>query len=180
MIIIVESKQAGHVAFVGTATHLHVAQVTPVVLPFQLDVHDVVLLLHVVSDEFTLLGRFVIDLDILHGEVRQVVEHHPVLPLEEVLAVECQVVHLLAVDIDVAVVLQLRTRHLPDESVKHGTFGQVEGRSIIDDGIAPVGYLHSRTLHHDTFQLTLSPDVVLFLLHEQSRQFKAVVACQVA
>ena len=118
MIIIVESKQAGHVAFVGTATHLHVAQVTPVVLPFQLDVHDVVLLLHVVSDEFTLLGRFVIDLDILHGEVRQVVEHfRNVLQETGSGTFSCHFLHGAAeIDVD-----EVRVRLLNDESrIPHG------------------------------------------------------------
>ena len=177
VVVVVEREQACHVAFFRAKASLDVGQISAVVFALQADVHHVVFLLHVVAYHLALLGRLVVDLDVLDGEVGQVVEHHLVVALEEVLAVECQVVYLLAVDVDVAVVLEFGSRHLSDESVEHRSFRQVEGRGIVDDGVAAIGYLHLGARDDHLVERALAVDaVVLFLFHQQSWQFEVVVA----
>ena len=144
VVVVVETEQPGHVAVVGAAARLGVGHVAAVVFALQLHVHHVVLLLHVVTNQLALLGALVEDLQLLHGVVGQVVEHDLILALEEVLAVQRQVVHLLAVDVDVAVFLQFCTRHLTDESVEHRAFGQVEGRGVVDQRVTAIGQLDLR------------------------------------
>ena len=95
------------------------------------------------------LGRLlVIDLHVLHCVVRQVLQHHLVLALEEVGTVQRQVLYLLAIDEYLAVVLQFHTWQLLDESVEHRALRNVEGIGIIDNGIALIYHLHLRGLHH--------------------------------
>ena len=138
MVVVVKGKEARHVAVVGAGACLGVAHESAVIFALQLHVHHVVLALHVVPDHLALSGRLVIDLQFLHGEVGQIVEHHFVLTAEEVLAVQHQVVHLATVDVDVAIVLQLGPLHLTDEPVEHRALGQVEGIGIESDGVATI------------------------------------------
>ena len=165
MVVEVESEGAGCPAVVCSGASLGVGNVAPGVLPLQVDVHHEVLGLDLAAQCLALLGALVIHLDVFHGEIRQVFQHHLVLSLEEVLAVEQQVVNLLAVDVYVAVVLELHPRHLADESVEHRTLGEVERRGVVDDGVAAVCYLHARAADHHFVEPHISIYVVLGALY---------------
>ena len=167
MVVEVESEGAGGPAVVCSGARLGVGNVAPGVLPFQVDVHHEVLGLDLAAQSLALLGALVIHLDVFHGEIRQVFQHHLVLSLEEVLAVEQQVVNLLAVDVYVAVVLELHPRHLADEPVEHRTLGEVERRGVVDDGVAAVCYLHARAADHHFVEPHVLVYVVAPALHEQ-------------
>ena len=183
MVVVIEAEQAGQIAIVGTQAALDITHGAAVVFALQLHVHHVIFLLDVVAKKFALLGALVEDLQFLDGVVGQVVEHHLVLTLEEVLAVEGQVIDLLTVDIYVAVVLQLGTGHLADEAVEHRTLGQVEGRGIIDEGIATIGEFYFCAGDHHAIEAHLFIDIVLaalLLLHEDAGQFEPRVAGNVA
>ena len=178
MVSVVESEEAAQIAVVGAQSALDVGQQSAVVLALQLHVHDVVLLRCFLALPFTLFRRLVVDLHILHRVVRQVVEHHLVVALEKVLAVERQVVHLLAVDVDVAVVLQLGARHLAHQSVEHGTLGQVERCGVVDHRIAAIGNFYFRARDDHPLEVALGEDVVLlsFLLQQYARHLEQAVA----
>ena len=137
------------VTVVGAIARLQVRRAADAVFPLQDDVHRVFLLVLVVDAEvFVLLRLLLIDLDVLHREVRQVLEHNLVLALEEVGTVERQIVYLLAVDKDLAIVLQFHTGQLFDESVEHRAFGHVEGVGIEYQRIAAPHHFYFRGLHH--------------------------------
>ncbi len=109
--------------------------------------------------------------------------HHLVLAFEEVLAVERQVVHLLAVDVDVAVLLQLGAGHLANEAVEHRAFGHVEGRCVVDQRVAAIGQLHLRAGDDYAVQVYIFIDVIvgaLLLLDEHAGQLEPRVAGNVA
>ena len=89
-----------------------------------------------------------VGLHLLHGVGRQVVEHHLVVALEEVLAVEQQFVDLLAMHQNATVVLQLHAVHLTDEGIEHGAVGNVEGIGIEGDGVAAIEHFHAGFLDY--------------------------------
>ena len=117
----------------GSGARLYVGCSANAVFTFQHHVHRVLLLVLVGDAEVLVLwGLLVVHLHVLHREVGQVFEHNLVLALEEVGAIQRQVLHLLAVDEDFAGLRQLDAGQLLDESVEHGAFGHVEGVGIID------------------------------------------------
>ena len=150
-----QPEQARQVAVVRAGRGLHVAHVAGGVLLFQVHVHHVVLLLHVLPQGFAALGGFFVHLELLDGIVGQVVEHDFVVAFVEVLAVEEEVVHLSAVDVDFAVFLELSAGQLADKSVEHGAFGQVEGVGVVHDGVALVKHLDFGGRHHGFAQLAV-------------------------
>ena len=95
-----------------------------------------------------LVGCLVIHLNLLHRVVRQVLQHQLVLPPKEVLAVQQQVLHFLAVDENLTLLVQLRAGHLTDERVEHRAVGHVEGIGIIHQRIAAIIHLYLRCRHH--------------------------------
>ena len=111
-----------------------------------------------------------VDLHLLHGVRRQVVEHLPVVALEEVRAVQCQVVHLAPVHVNLAVLLQFHPRHLPDQLVEHRPFGQVERIGIIDQRVSLVGHPDLRGLHHHLVQRPVRERVVRLAPHLMVRR----------
>ena len=117
-------------------------------------------------------------LHVLHREVRQVVQHHLIITLEEILAVERQVINFLAIHRDLAVLFQLRTRQLTDQIVKHRPFGQVEGRGIIHHRVTSPHQLHLRRLHHKLLHLRLHRHVARSLLQIDARYIKSRAASQ--
>ena len=117
-------------------SRLDVCRAATVIFTLQDNIHSVFLLALVLDAEVLVLFRLlVIDLDVLHGEVRQILQHHLVLALEEILAVERQVVYLPSVDEYLTVLLQLHARQLLDEAVQHRAFWHVESVGIIDQRI---------------------------------------------
>ena len=147
-----QAKEAPRVAVLGALGRLGVGHVALVVLAFEVHIHHEVFLLHLTPEPLALLGRLAIHLHVLHGIHRQVLEHHLVLALEEILAVEREEVYLLTIDQDGAVVFQLHARHLPHEGVEHRSVGQLEGRRVVDDGVVLVGHLDAGAFHHHLAQ----------------------------
>ena len=176
MVGVVESEETSEVAVVGAQSPFDVRKHATVVLAFQFHVHDIVLLRRFLTLPFALFRRLVVDLHILYRVVRQVVEHHFVVAFEEVLAVERQVVHLLAINIDVAVIFQLGTRHLTNEAVEHGAFRQVESSGVVDHRVATIGNFYFRSRHDNSFQIALSEDVVLLSLFLQQQTWHLELA----
>ena len=119
-----------------------------------------------------------INLKVLHSIVRQIVEHNLVVALEEVFAVECEVVYLLAIDVYVAIALYLSTRQLAHKGVKHRTVGYVEGTGIIHDGVATIGELHLGARNHHSVQVHLFIYVAFGeFLQVKVGHLEAAVAC---
>ena len=132
---------------------LHICRASDAVLPLQHHVHGVFLLALIVdAEELVLLRLLVIHLYVLHSEVGQVVEHHLVLALEEVGTVQRQVVNLLAVDEDFALVGQFHAWQLTYESVEHRPLGHVEGVGVIDQRVALPHHFYACGLHHHLAQ----------------------------
>ena len=139
-------------------------------------VHRVFLLFFVTTQKLTLGRAFVEYLHVLDGVVGQVFEHHLVLALEEVGAVQRQVLHLLAVDVNLAVLLQFHARQLLDESVEHRALGNVEGVSIENDGVAFVHHLYLCGLDDHFVQFTtVLVDDALGAFHANGRHLELTV-----
>ena len=115
-----------------------------------------------------MLGEFVVDLHFLHSVGRQVVEHHGVVASEELLAVEQQALHELAIVVDLSVLLQLHARHLLDEGIEHRAFCQLEGIGIVDQRVATIVEHHLRSRHLHLLQGVALP------LHVERRQLARV------
>ena len=119
-----------------------------------------------------------INLKVLHSIVRQIVEHNLVVALEEVFAVECEVVYLLAIHIDVAIALDLGSRQLAHEGVEHRTVGYVEGAGIIHECVATIGELNLGARNHHSVQVHLFIYVALGeFLQVKVWHLEAAVAC---
>ena len=122
MVVVIQSEGLCHPSVLRTSASLGVSYISPCVFPLQGNVHYVVLLLHLRTQYSVLLCVFVEHFEVFHGEVGQVFQHDFVLSLEEILAVEGQVVNLFAVDVYVTVVFQLRSGQLADKPVEHRAF----------------------------------------------------------
>ena len=153
----------------GSCSCLHIAEPSDGVFLLQLHIHDVVLVvLLVAAQPLGLLGEFVVDLHFLHSVGRQVVEHHGVVATEELLAVEQQTLHELAIVVDLSVLLQFHARHLLDEGIEHGAFSQLEGVGIVDQRVATIVEHHLRSRHLHLLQGVALP------LHVERRQLARV------
>ena len=178
---VVETKETGEIAVVGANASLGVDECATIVFAFQFHVHHVVFFAHFLALPATILRRLVVDLHILHRIVGQVVEHYFVVAFEEVLSIERQVVHLLPVHVDVAIVFQFCTGHLTHQSVEHRAFGQVEGGGVVDHGVTPIGNFYLRSRDDHTLEIAFSEDVVFFhfLLQEQSWHLEVTVSGEI-
>ena len=112
-----QGKESGQIAVMGAATSLYVGNPSSVVLFLERHVHDVSLITEFLMEMLAEHARLVIDLYVFHHVGRQVVEHDFMVLGEE----EQQTLHILAVDIDASVVLELHARHLSDETVEHAS-----------------------------------------------------------
>jgi hypothetical protein len=119
-----------------------------------------------------------INLKVLHSIVRQIVEHNLVVALEEVFAVECEVVYLFAIHIDVAIALDLGSRQLAHKGVEHRAVGHVEGTGIIHECVATIGELNLGARNHHSVQVHLFIYVALGeFLQVKVGHLEAAVAC---
>ena len=133
---------------VRTASRRDIGHIAGVVFAFEAHIHHVGFFLRVVTEELAAVGRLVIHFHLLHREGRQVVEHLTVVALEKVRTVQRQVIHLTAIDVNLAVRLQFRSGQLADQFIEHRPFGQVEGICIVDHRIAPVSHPDFSSLYH--------------------------------
>ena len=169
MVAEAHGKETGEEALVTATSCLHIAEPSDGVFLLQLHIHDVVLVvLLVAAQPLGLLGEFVVDLHFLHSVGRQVVEHHGVVATEELLAVEQQALHELAVVVYLSVLLQFHAWHLLDEGIEHGAFSQLEGVGIVDQRVATIVEHHLRCRHLHLLQGVALP------LHVERRQLARV------
>ena len=164
---------------VGAYSPLHVGQIAFAIFALQDDVHHVVLRCIGHAQPLALLRLLLVDLDVLHRVVRQVVEHHLALSTEEVVAVECQEVHLAPLHIDLAIVAQFHAWHLTDEGIEHRAFRHVEGIGIVDQRVAAIDHLHLCGLDHHLAQIA-AIELQRALLHERVGQVEEVIARSIA
>ena len=160
-----QPKQAGQPPLLRASTHFDVSREAHGVLAFQHHVHHIVLLIGIVAQELAHVRAFVVHLDVLHRVVRQVVEHHPVVALEEVGAVQRQVIHAPPVHQYLAVVLQRHARQLTDKSVEHRPLRHVEGIGVIHQRVAVPHQLHLRGRHHHLVERLLQHRVALLQVY---------------
>ena len=109
---IAEKKCLTIVALFVAATSLDISHITPIIFFLQIHVHDVIRFVDFTTGIAAFLRQLVINLYILYGIVRQVVEHDFIVALEEVLAIKCQVVNFPSVDKYLAIAFQLRSWQL--------------------------------------------------------------------
>ena len=150
----------------GAAGGLQVAEVAGGIFFFQAHVHHVVFFVHVVPQGAAALGGGFVHLELLDGVVRQIFEHDAVVSLIEILAVEQEVVELAAVDKDFAIAVEGGAGQLADEVAEHGTFGQVEGIGVVNEGIALVVEFDFGGRHYGFAQLLLLAVLVIALQAE--------------
>ena len=151
---ITQAKAASLIAIVCTIARLKVDSTTYAVFLLQHHVHCIFLILYVTPQKLALWCPLIKYLHVLHRIVWQVLKHNLVLALEEVSTIQRQVLNLLAVDEYFAIILQLHTRQLFDESVEHGTLRHIEGIGIEDNGIALIHHLYLRGLDDNLLQRT--------------------------
>ena len=98
----------------------------------------------------------VIHFDLLHRVGRQVLQGDLRIAREEILAVQQETLDKLSVD-PYLPVLQLRARQLLHQGVEHRPLGQVEGRRVVDDGVAAHHHLDVGGPHGGLAQLDVAP-----------------------
>ena len=157
-----QPKQAPLVALLCATSERSVGDVAGRVFALELHVHHKLLLLHIDAQPFALLGRLLIHLHVLYHIVGQVVEHHPVVALEEVLAIECEVINLASVDEYLSVVLQLHAWQLLDECIEHTPLGHIEGIGIECYCVASIYDFHLCSLYHHFIEEMLKVGLLLF------------------
>ena len=91
-------------------------------------------------------------LQFLHGEVRQILQQHLLVALEECTGVKRQFVYLPSVDEDFARVRHPCAGQLLYQVLQHRPFWQLECRGIIDQRVAAHLHLDARGLHHHLIQ----------------------------
>ena len=115
----VDTQQAGQVAVVGAAAHLGIAEGADGVLLLQAHVHHEALVVHVAPHHLRQLALAVEHLDFVHRVGGKVFQGRLGVALEEVAPVDQQVVYLLAVHLDLAVLVQLGSGQLAYQCVEH-------------------------------------------------------------
>ena len=153
MVAEAEGKGTGKPSVLSTHGTLHIGDVAPLVLLFQVNVHHKLLRIHVVAQCLALVRLLVIDLDVLYGVVRQILHQHLLIPPHKRARAEQQLVHLAPVHEDFARFVQRHTRHLPYQCIKHRAVGQFERRGIINDGVATIEHFYASGFHYHFVQV---------------------------
>ena len=117
-----------------------------------------------------------VGLYLLHSVGGQIVKHHTIVALEEILSIEHQLIHLLTLHEYAPVVFQLHTVHLTDKCVEHRPFGQVECIGIEGNRVTTVGHLNLGSPHHDLAQLVNILSHAATLFHIVPRRIEIGVA----
>ena len=111
---VAHGEETGQVASAGAAASLYVGKPTYHILLLQPYVYNVALCALVLDAQpFVLCGLLVVDGDVLYHVGGQVLQHQFAVSAEELLAVQQQVVHKLAVVVDASVGFHLHARQLP-------------------------------------------------------------------
>ena len=115
-----EGKESGEPSFIRSTTNLRICQGANTVFLLQLDVHHIAVVAHdMLTKELALVAPLVVNLNVLHGISRQIVEHNGVVTSEEVFSIEQQGIDILAVVVDATSLLQFDTRQLAYQRIKH-------------------------------------------------------------
>ena len=176
---ITQAESPSGIAAVRTASRRDIGHIAGVVFAFEAHIHHVGFFLRVVTEELAAVGRLVIHFHLLHREGRQVVEHLTVVALEKVRTVQRQVIHLTAIDVNLAVRLQFRSGQLADQFIEHRPFGQVEGICIVDHRIAPVSHPDFGSLYHHFSQTAVCKRRIRTTAHLMIPGIDVGIACHV-
>ena len=130
----------------------HIGDVALAVFRPQVHVHHEAAGLYVVAQHFTFISLLLIDFQVFHRIVRQVLHQHLVVAPEEGARTEQQFVHFSAVHENLPGIVQRHARKLPDEGVEHGAVRQLEGVGVVDQRVALVVHLHLGGRHFHLIQ----------------------------
>ena len=144
---------AAKVAVLAAVAALGVDEPAYVVLAFEAHVHGQHLGCRDVVAALGVRGLTLIDLHVLDGVGRDVFEHEVVVAVKELLAVEQQRLHKLAVDLDLAVAVELHARQLRYQHIQHRPFGKLEGVGVVHDRVALVVEFDFGGFHRQLAQL---------------------------
>ena len=124
------------------------------------------------------VALLVVSLYLVYHVRRQVLHHRTVVARHEVTPVHLKALHVLAVDADFAVIVNLRTRQSLNQRLDDRTLGHSVGIGIIHHRVVLDNHLLHRFGHHDLFQLTTRQRRVFrrFVLGSLSRQKKSETA----
>ena len=125
-----------------TSARFYITHIADVVFTLQLYVSHKVALVNVETHHLAALTRFIVELHLLYCIVGQVLKHHLVLAFKEVLTVQREVVHMSAINGDIAVFVHLHTVHLLQESVKHAALWYIKRIGIIHQRVTMIGKAH--------------------------------------
>ena len=139
---------------VGTDAPFHIAYPSDAVLLLEVYVHDQRIFLPslLYAERQLLVTLPLVDLDVLHGVGRQVVERNLGVAPEEIVPVEHQAAYLLPVDKYLPLLVDARAGQHLYQLVQHGAFRKVERIGIVDERIAPEVHLDLRGPHHHLVQ----------------------------
>ena len=87
------------------------------------------------AGEGRLLVLLVHDLDLVHDLGRHVLQGGRRVVKEEGLAADGDLIHLLPVDLNLAILAHFHARHLLDQVLQHGIVAHVEGRRVVDQRV---------------------------------------------
>ena len=140
----------------GARRRLHVGNVALAIFVLQVYIHHVAARLNIVAQGLALVGLLLIYLQVFHGVIGQVLHQHLLVSAEERARAQQQLVDLAPIDEDFALVVQRHAGQLADEVVEHRTLGQLEGRGIVDEGVAAIVELHASGRHHDFVEIQVA------------------------
>ena len=122
------------------------------VFPFEMHIHHITLVVHVLSGKFRLLAGFVVNLDAAHDIGGQVVECGLDVSLKEILAADEQVVHPFAVDAYLAV-CHFCSRQLLNKFTERFGLRHVEGICVVNECIAFIVHFDACRFHDHFIEL---------------------------
>ncbi len=93
----------------------------------------------------------------LHHIGRQVFEGYVGIAVKEVLSVDQQIAHAIAVDRDDAAGIQFHAGQTGYQLVEHGAFGEVEGIGVVHNGVALHHHHHAGCRNGGLVQRTRRP-----------------------
>ena len=119
----------------GAYTGFGIRQPANLVFMFQNHVHHESAVIQIHLQSLAAFACLVVELHMLHGIARQIVQQYGIVAFEKVLSVEQYALHLLSVYKNTPIALQLHTGKLFHKRIQHRALCQIEGICIIDERI---------------------------------------------
>ena len=126
----------------GAYTGFGIRQPANLVFTFQNHVHHESAVIQIHLQSLAAFACLVVELHMLHGIARQIVQQYGIVAFEKVLSVEQYALHLLSVYKNTPIALQLHTGKLFHKRIQHRALRQVEGISIVDERVTLVVELY--------------------------------------